>query len=437
MNRTPLESWIHRRIGCGTLPLTREQIERHQLMKLRETVHRARTRSPFYGKHLKDFGSHRLARLKDLANLPFTDSDDIRRDPSRFLCVSQGEINRVVTIPTSGTTGEPKRIYFTREDQELTIDFFHHGMSTLVGPGARVLILMPAERPGSVGDLLAAGLDRLGAVGVVYGPVKDYPHALDVMAKERIDAVVGVPVQVLSLARHGSGKGRPASVLLSADYVPDSVTEELRRIWQCEVFTHYGMTEMGFGGGVECEARFGYHLREADMYFEIIDPKTGIPVEKGELGEVVFTTLTRRGMPLIRYRTGDLSRFIPQKCPCGTVLETMAQVRGRIDGRIELEPGKALAMADLDEAVFRIRDVVDFSAEITGENGIDCLRITVTVPAGDVMRTKDDVSRALNGIPVVRSAVERGTLAVFAAVRQGSPGPLNSSVKRTLTDKRN
>ena len=116
-------------------------------------------------------------------------------------------------------------------------------------------------------------------------------------------------------------------MLLSADNVPDAISNELRRIWGCEVFTHYGMTEMGFGGGVECEARNGYHLREADLYIEIVDPETGRSVSQGDPGEVVFTTLTRRGMPLIRYRTGDVSRFVPGPCPCGTVLKTLARVK--------------------------------------------------------------------------------------------------------------
>ena len=76
--------------------------------------------------------------------------------------------------------------------------------------------------------------------------------------------------------------------------------------------------------------RQGYHLRETDLYVEIVDPETGNPVLDGEPGEVVFTTLTRRGMPLIRYPTGDVSRFLPDPCPCGTVLKTLERIRNRL-----------------------------------------------------------------------------------------------------------
>jgi phenylacetate-CoA ligase len=92
----------------------------------------------------------------------------------------------------------------------------------------------------------------------------------------------------------------------------------------------YGMTEMVFGGAVQCEARSGYHMREADLYFEIVDPVRGHSVPDGEIGEIVFTTLTRIGMPLIRYRTGDLSRFIPEPCPCGSSLRRLDKIAGRI-----------------------------------------------------------------------------------------------------------
>jgi len=108
---------------------------------------------------------------------------------------------------------------------------------------------------------------------------------------------------------------RLKAVLLSTDHVPLSLTRAVEQAWHCRVFNHYGMTETGLGGGVECEARRGYHLREADLYVEIVEPDGALPVPDGEPGEVVVTTLTRTGMPLIRYRTGDLSGSSRDRAP--------------------------------------------------------------------------------------------------------------------------
>ena len=129
-----------------------------------------------------------------------------------------------------------------------------------------------------------------------------------------MNCLVGIPTQVLALVRclPGEHRFRPmiSAVLLSSDYGSRALVDVLERTWDCTVFSHYGLTETGYGGGVECQARQGYHLREADLYVEIIDPLTGQPLPDGASGEIVVTTLTRRGMPLIRYRTGDVSRLV-------------------------------------------------------------------------------------------------------------------------------
>ncbi len=436
MKITPLEGWISKHIGENGAGLSRERIEAYQLGRLWETIDWAKARSPFYRERLASVSGRDLACLEDLRRFPFTTAEDIQRQPLRLLCDSQSEVSRVVTLQTSGTTGDPKRVFFTADDQERTIDFFHHGMSTLAGPGDRVLILLPGALPGSVGDLLVNGLQRLGAVGVPHGLVREASQTLDVMEKQRIDALVGIPTQVLGLARLSGGKAAPRSVLLSTDHVPDAVSKELWRVWHCEVYTHYGMTEMGFGGGVECEARKGYHMREADLLFEIVDPKTGEPVEEGKAGEVVFTTLTRRGMPMIRYRTGDMSRFFPEQCPCGTVLKTMARVKDRIGGRLELEPGSILTMADLDEALFPVRDLTDFSVELTWKDDRNHLQITATFLDGSGEHRTEDIFGALNSIPVLRSGTREGRLQVCVAVREGSTAQSNGRSKRTMIDKR-
>ena len=104
---------------------------------------------------------------------------------------------------------------------------------------------------------------------------------------------------------------------------------QIEAAWGCKVFEHYGMTEMGLGGAVSCGFLEGCHIRESDLYLEIIDPKPGQVLPEGKEGEVVFTTLTRKGMPFIRYRTGDWSSFIPEPCQCGSILKRISRVGDR------------------------------------------------------------------------------------------------------------
>lgn len=452
MKLTPLEPWIQNKITSNSEHLLTSDLEAYQLEQLRRTIQWGREKSRFYAKHLAN-APQDISRLDDIALFPFTTAADLLREGKQFLCVSQSDIYRVVTLDTSGTMGEPKRIYFTRSDQELTIDFFHHGMTTFTEVGDRVIILLPCEKPGSVGDLLAMGLDRLGAVPIRYGPVHDPIHTLNVMQTEKVNGLVGSPVQTLTLARFWQMMGspsdaKPSQVLLSTDHLPQAILNALESIWGCTVYNHYGMTEMGLGGGVECQARRGYHLREADLYFEIVEPRTGKPVPEGEQGEVIFTTLTRVGMPLIRYRTGDLSRFIPGRCPCGTSLRTLARITRRLDNLITFQKTDAievsnvnftpsLCMADLDEALFPIPQVVNFSALIsTQSNDTDLLEITIIVLPNTTKDITNQAHKALESIPVIQNARDAGLLDIQIKMQKFDLSMSGSMVKRVILDRR-
>lgn len=437
MPLTPLEPWIKSKIGlAATESLTRSLLEGYQLRKLRETMEHARRHSPFYRQHLQ--GCCVPDSLEEVARLPFTSPADVQEDDLRFLCVSRAEVARVVTLRSSGTTAPAKRLHFTAADLELTVNFFHHGMSTMVQPGQRVLILMPGELPGSVGDQLVKGLRRLEVEGIVHGLVHDAEEVLHSIETLEIDCLVGIPVQVLALARHPAATALPPnrlkSVLLSADYVPAAIVLEVSAVWGAAVYNHYGMTEMGLGGGVECSRRCGYHLREADLYVEVVDPESGRPLPDGERGEVVFTTLTRWGMPLIRYRTGDLARFLPEPCSCGTVLRRLERARGRLAGTVRLRNGGAFDITDLDEALFPLPLLLDYQAVLSEGDGRDVLNVTIKTTATDNGEASHQVLRALFAVPAVRAAVADGSL-TLRAVGHGA-FITTGSIKRTVLDRR-
>ena len=307
--------------------LSPEALREYQLLKLRETFDYVKKRGRFYRGYFSAFDS--IESFDAFQKLPFTTPADISRSPNDFLCVPPDEISRIVTLSTSGTTGNSKRIFFTSEDQELTIDFFHHGMSTLASPRDRVLISMPGRSPGGVCDLLARGLDRLGAVSRVFGPAADQKDMERELFDFCPDVIVGTPLVIYQLASNTAGIFHLKSVLLASDYIPRDYIPAIESAWKCKVFSHYGMTETGLGGAVSCGVNAGYHMREADLYFEVIDPITGRNQADGEYGEIVFSTLNRRGMPLLRYRTGDSSRMLVERCPCGSCIRRFDHIADR------------------------------------------------------------------------------------------------------------
>jgi phenylacetate-coenzyme A ligase PaaK-like adenylate-forming protein len=357
---SPIPPWTAQRTGLGSR-LSPDTLEEWQLEQFRQVIQYARGKSRFYRRHLAHVDLGAVTRREDLAGIPFTFPKDIAEQGTRMVCISAGEISRITTLFTSGSQGPPKRICFTRNDLNRTIDFFAHGMSTLVTPKDRVMICMSSRTPDSIGDLLQKGLSCIGVSSLIYGNIRDPDHAAGRAGE--FDCLVGLPAEMHFLVRTAPGL-RPATVLLSADYVPDSIIQALESTWQCRVFTHYGMTETGYGGGIQCGARQAYHLRDADLLVEIVDPDTSSPLPPSRTGEVVLTTLQNEAMPLIRYRTGDLAKMAADSCPCGASLHRLDKVSGRLANSVRLDDQTCLSLAHLDEVIYAIPGLRGYRAAV-------------------------------------------------------------------------
>jgi phenylacetate-CoA ligase len=334
-------------------------------MAMDETLERINARILYARTHCRFYEYLPTAPLTDMEEfkaLPFVSAEDISERGNSMICCSASKIRRMVS---SGTTGTRKRLAFSNADIEATVAFFRDGMHTLCDSGDTVAIFMPGQTPDGVGALLAEGLLRFGAQPKIYGPISDYADAAGFCQKERPAIMVGIPAQMRRLALTAP-EARPKRVLLSADYVASSLRRTVERLWSCEVYTHYGLTESGLGCAVETPALDGLHVRN-DIYIETVD------------GEIVITTLDREAMPLIRYRTGDFGELLPN----GNV--------GGVFGR-KFELAKPTPIYELDELLFSCDEVTDFTAELRG--GV----LTVSV-LGSVAAAKELL--ALKNVKVV------------------------------------
>ena len=311
-----------------------------------------------------------LRDIRELSRLPFTTAQDILEQGRDMICVSAAQVQRVVSLRSSGTSGPWKRLYFTADDLEQTVAFFAQGMKYLCSPGQRVLICLPGVAEDGVGQLLSQGLTRLGAQPLPYGPISDYQDAASCLRQNRPHTIVGIPAQLRRLALTAPDCP-PVNVLLSADRIPPVLRRTLERVWGCQVFEHYGLTESGLGGAVECPAHQGLHIRHDALHLDIVEPGGRRSLPPGQWGEIVLTTLTRRAMPLLRYRTGDMGRLLAPACGCGSLLPRLDTVRGRLS-----ELSRELSVYWLDDVLLAEDGVLDYSAAWQGKT----LSLTV---AGD------------------------------------------------------
>ena len=419
---TPVDALTARRLNL-TPPLDRNRIEAAQMAALRRTVVHAQANSPWYRQRL-DIHARDLRGREDLSRLPLLSAGELAAHADELLCVSRGDVARVMTLHTSGSTGAPKRIFFTRADLEDTLEFFREGMAALAGGRDKVLVLLPFDRPDSTGDLLIRALAGSGASASGYWPPDS--DMAECVLKNGFSCVVGLPQHLLALS-YGLPRGAVRTMLLCSDYAPSALRERMENICGCETFVHYGATETGLGGGVECAAHDGCHMREADLLVEIVEPESGRPLPDGAEGEVVVTTLNRQAMPLIRYRTGDTARLTRTVCRCGGATARIYGIRGRRN-LVRLDGG-TLDSQTLDDALFALEGVLDYRAMLLGADGGDTLDIEM------LARTEASTTeclRTLTGIPALAPMAARGRLRV-SSIAAFSP---SHTMKRVIADRR-
>ena len=453
-----LEYWIHNNVkeaaetdpglrtpysGSGE-SLRRSDIERYHNYRLSQVVNYAYRHSLFYRELFETSGLSPadIRRPGDLPKLPFTESHHLAESPYSFLCTSQSEIARPHTFVTSGTTGPRKKIFWTRRDLERIIDFMSAGIGTVAKPQDVVLIMLPDGRDYSQADLLRRGVKRFGATPVVAEMDIGVLGLKKMVEDVQPSVIFGYTRHLFRLSRdlqlREDMRGKKVRTLfLAAEYLPPGMRSELEKIWDCSVHTHYGLTEMGLGVAVECDARNGYHFNEADLLLEVVNPHTGEPVEPGQEGELVFTTLNREAMPLIRYRTNDISRLIKVPCPCGAKsLLKIGAVKKRLGTILQIGAGDEIFPAYFDDLLFEVPGIIDYQLIVTRRNNRDQLGFRIETMTKS-SKTTSAIREKLLSSPLIARNIAAETMAPprIEMVAWGTLQTLGRE-KRMITDSR-
>ena len=453
-----IESWLHEIIrkklredgefrqwmGKEQLPqVTRADIDRYHLFLFRKSLDYAAKKSVFYRNLLEKTGLRveDIRSLADISRLPCTDPRDIAQNPYYFACIPLGDITHITTFNSSGTTGPQKRVFFNDSDLERMVAYMAAGMKTVAAEGDIVQVMLPSFRPNDQADLLAQGVRRMGGRPVVTGIGLNPEEQLRSIDCEH-PAVLFSTVSYLwritqETCRQTDLRARGVKTLfVTSEYLAESMRRQMQNIWNCDVHVHYGLTEMGLGVAVECHAHEGYHFNEADLMVEVIDPDTGEVLGEDAEGELVFTTLNREAMPLIRYRTHDISRLIGSPCRCGaSTLKRIAPVTRRRESIVRMGSDE-LYPAAFDELLFSIPDIIDY--QMTLSTGGDKEILTFKIEAGSQDENfRSLVQKKLLTHLLIRKNLDAGRLEVppVELLSQGSLTSLNRA-KKLIADKR-
>lgn len=315
-----LDRWTAQAIG--TPQLTREGIRAYQIAAIGRVLAYARRQSPFYRTWLAQTPD--VQNFRDFEQLPVLHAQQIVADGARMLCVDAESICRIVT---SGTTAAPKRLYFTLAELERTVDYFEVGARAFLHAGETALLLFDCKSENGAAQLFMRALERMRVRAIPYGIPKNGREAFEAIRACRPSTVLVSPGLTRAMLACPDA-GCFDTLLVSGGALSAEERMQMSARFGCAVFEQYGLTETAFGLGVDCRAFAGYHLRETAYYVEILDEK-GAALPDGEPGRVVITSLTCGAMPLIRYDTGDISRYVPGNCPCGSALPLLDRVKPR------------------------------------------------------------------------------------------------------------
>ena len=322
-------------------PATRRAL---QLARLRETVERAATRVPFFRAALAaaGVGAGSLRGLEDLARIPFTRKDHLREEyPWGLFAVPRRELARIHA--SSGTKGKPTVVGYTRGDLAIWREVMARSLAAGgAEPGHLIQIAYGY-------GLFTGGLgfhDGAEHMGLTVVPVSSGNTLRQMLLLQdfRPDGLACTPSFALHIGEALRDAGQDPRALglryglFGAEPWTDAMRGQLEALWGITASDFYGLSELiGPGVAGECAAHDGLHVNDDHFLPEIVDPASGDPLGPGKEGELVLTALTREALPMLRYRTGDLTSLNPEPCACGRTTARMARVKGRSDDMVVIK----------------------------------------------------------------------------------------------------
>ena len=311
------------------------QLNETQRSQINTQIQRLIKTDSYYGKIYKELGISGIQSQEDFEALPFSSKDDLRNAyPLGIQAVPDEEVVRIHS--SSGTTGKPVIIPYTAKDVDDWAVMFARCYETAGITSKDRIQITPGYGLWTAGIGFQTGCEKLGAMAIPMGP-GNTDKQLQMMIDLKSTVITATSSYALLLAEEINKRGLKNQIHLKKGVIgserwSEKMRSYIRKELGSELYDIYGLTEIyGPGIGINCEKENGIHYWDDYIYIEIIDPKTGKPVPDGEEGEIVITTLVKEGAPLIRFRTHDISRIIPEKCSCGSSYPRIDIIRGRSD----------------------------------------------------------------------------------------------------------